>query len=122
MQMETALIAASKSSIQSQHLQPMGWGGNISLTVWAPLLPCLALCCQVPGVEAKAAAKGLLKGLKTTVQRRALQIGSFKGGEITMAGHIPGGESCSSQSEALDQRRPPASKALKGRAGSGGWW
>lgn len=28
MQMKTALIAASKSSIQSQHLQPMGRGGE----------------------------------------------------------------------------------------------
>jgi len=55
----------------------------------------------MPGVEAKAAVKGLLKGLggvKTTVERSALQIGSFKGMEITMAGHIPGEESCSCQS------------------------
>lgn len=52
-------------------------------------------------VEAKAAVKGMLKGLgevKTAVQGSALQIGSFKGTEITMAGHIPGGEGYSSQS------------------------
>lgn len=51
-------------------------------------------------VEAKAAVKGMLKGLgevKTAVQGSALQIGSFKGTEITMAGHIPGGEGYSSQ-------------------------
>lgn len=49
----------------------------------------------------KAAVKGLLKGLggvKTTVQRSALQIGSFKGMKITMAEHIPGRASYSSQS------------------------
>lgn len=48
----------------------------------------------MPAVEAKAAVKGLLKGLgevKTAVQRSAVQRGSFKGTEITMAGHIPGG-------------------------------
>lgn len=80
----------------------------------------------MPAVEAKAAVKGLLKGVgevKTVVQGSALQIGSFKGTEITMAGHIPGGGSYSSQSRARDQSRSQTSKTLEGRVGlGGGWW
>lgn len=77
-------------------------------------------------VEAEAAVKGLLKGLgeaKAAVQGSAVQIGSFKGTGITMAGHIPGGESCSSQGSAWDQSTSQTSKTLEGRAGlGGGWW
>lgn len=87
---------------RSQCLQPTGWRWNISLTSRASLLPCWVLCRQMPtpGVKVQAAVEGLLKGLggvKTTVQRSALQIDSFKGMKVTMAGHIPGGASRSSQ-------------------------
>lgn len=75
--------------------------GEYLINIMGSSTSLFGLRCQVPGVKAKAAVKGLLRGLgglKTTVQRRALQRGSFKGMKITMAGHIPGGASYSSQS------------------------
>lgn len=71
-----------------------GMEGEYLVSVMGSSTSLFGFHCQMPRLEAKAAMKGLLKGLRevgTMVQGSVLQIGSFKGMKIAMAGHVPGG-------------------------------